>query len=122
MVKRTLILLGHAIAVWAFCGALVGVGRPLLGMDATLVVHALGAPVGAGVVAWLYFRNHGFTGPMVTAATFVATALVLDLLVVAPLVEHSFAMFSSVLGVWLPMALIFAATWATGRGTLPPRP
>jgi hypothetical protein len=34
--------------------------------------------------------------------------------VVALLVEKSFDMFRSVLGTWLPFALIFLATWLTG--------
>jgi hypothetical protein len=40
----------------------------------------------------------------------------LDVLVVALLTERSFAMFASPSGTWLPLALIVAATWITGRG------
>ena len=117
MLKQTGTVLAFAIAVWAFCGALVGVGRLFMSMDATLVMHAVGAPVGAAVLSWTYFRNFAHTGPLATAAIFVATALVLDVLIVALLIEQSFAMFTSVLGVWVPQALIFAATWLTGSLT-----
>ena len=116
--KQILLLLAlvpaFAFAVWAFCGALVGVGRQFLSMDATLIVHAIGAPVGAAFFSWTYFRNFGFTNPLETAAIFVAASLALDFFVVALLIEKSFDMFRSVLGVWIPQALIFTATYLTG--------
>jgi hypothetical protein len=42
-------------------------------------------------------------------------------LVVAGLVQRSPAMFTSIAGMWLPLALIFFATWLTGliMSTLP---
>lgn len=115
MLKKTVIVLGFAFAVWAFCGALVGVGRQFMSMDTTLIVHAIGAPIGAAFFSWFYFRNYGFTSPLPTAAVFVGAALALDLFVVAPLIEKSFGMFRSVLGVWIPQALIFSATYMTGH-------
>jgi hypothetical protein len=39
----------------------------------------------------------------------------LDFFLVAPVWEKNYAMFSSVLGTWIPFALIFAATYLTGR-------
>jgi hypothetical protein len=112
--KKTLIVLGFGCAVWGLCGALVGIGRQFMSMEATLIVHAIGAPIGAALASWVYFRRFGFTGPLATAAIFVVTALGLDAVIVAPLFERSYEMFSSLLGVWIPQALIFAATWLTG--------
>lgn len=115
MLAQAAIVLGFAVAVWAFCGALVGIGRQFMSMDATLIVHAIGAPIGAAVLSWIYFHYFGYTGPLQTAAVFVATALVLDVFVVALLIEKSFDMFKSAIGVWIPQALIFAATYLTGQ-------
>lgn len=109
------VAVGFGGLVWAFCGALVGIGRQFMSMDATLIVHAAGAPIGAAVLAWIYFRSFACTSPIVTAVIFVGTALILDVLVVAMLIEKSFEMFTSVIGVWVPQALIFAATYLTGR-------
>ena len=120
MFKKAAIILGFGVAVWAFCGALVGVGRQFMSMDMTLIVHAVGAPVGA-IASWFYFRNFYFTRPLATAAIFVGLSLVLDVLIVALLIEKSFDMFSSFLGVWLPQALIFAATYSTGKFMAPER-
>lgn len=36
MLRKTAIILAFALAVWAFCGAIVSVGRQSLGMDSTL--------------------------------------------------------------------------------------
>ena len=119
MFKKTAIIVGFGAAVWAFCGALVGVGRQFMSMDMTLIVHAVGAPVGAAIASWFYFRNFYFTRPLTTAATFVGLSLVLDVLIVALLIEKSFGMFSSFLGVWLPQALIFSATYSTGKFMTP---
>jgi hypothetical protein len=115
MLGRASVILTFAVAVWGFCGTLVGIGRQLMSMNGTLILHAIGAPIGAAILSWFYFKNYAFTGPLVTAAVFVATALVLDVVVVALLIEKSFGMFQSVLGVWLPQVLIFSATSITGR-------
>jgi hypothetical protein len=40
--------------------------------------------------------------------------IALDALVVAPLIERSYAMFRSFIGTWLPFAAIFLASWAAG--------
>lgn len=103
------ILLGFAVAVWAFCGAIMGIGPQFMTMNTTLVVHAIGGPLGAAVAAWIYTRMFGFTGPVATAITFVATALILDFFLVSMVFMGNFGMFSSVAGVWLPMTLIFIA-------------
>ena len=114
MTKKILIVLAFGFVVWAFCGALIGVGRQFMSMDTTLIVHAIGAPVGAGAASWLYFRIFGYTSPLTAAAIFVATSLTLDIFVVALLIEKSFDMFTSVIGVWIPQMLIFVATYLTG--------
>ncbi|MGI9476568.1 MAG: hypothetical protein ACR2PI_07675 [Hyphomicrobiaceae bacterium] len=119
MFKKTAIVVGFGVAVWAFCGALVGVGRPFMAMDMTWIVRAVGAPVGAAIASWFYFRNFFFTRPLATALIFVAISLVLDVLIVALLIEKSFDMFSSFLGFWLPQALIFSATYSTGKFRTP---
>ena len=92
----------------------MGVGRQLTSLDATLMIHAVGAPIGFAIVSLVYFKTFGFTSPLRTAAYFLLIVIGLDALVVAPLFEGSYAMFASPLGTWIPFALIFAATYATG--------
>ena len=57
MFKKSAIIVGFGVAVWTFCGALVVVGRQFMSIDMTLIVHAVGAPIGAAIAAWFYFRK-----------------------------------------------------------------
>jgi len=120
-VGRVGIIFAHAMIGWAYCGALIGVGRQLFPIQTTLVIHAIGAPIGFVVISFVYFRKFCFTNPMQTAVLFLSIVVGLDLFLVAPVFEMSFAMFASVLGTWIPFALIFLATLVTGllttRGT-----
>jgi hypothetical protein len=115
--RKIVIILIHAVVGWAWCGALVGVGRQFLSMDSTLVVHAVGAPIGFALLTLLYQRKFAFTGPLQTAVVFLGTVIALDLFLVAPVFEKSFAMFASPLGTWIPFALIFLATYLTSVAT-----
>lgn len=105
----------HALVGWAYCGVLIGVGRQILPMHATLVLHAVGAPVGFALISLLYYRKFAFTSPLQTALAFLGIVVALDLFLVAPVFEKNYAMFASALGTWIPFALIFAATYFTGR-------
>ena len=115
-------MLAHAGVGWAYCGALVGAGRWFFSVPTTLVLHAIGAPVGFALIALFYYRRYAFTSPMQTAAAFLGVVVALDLFLVAPVFEKSYTMFSSVLGTWIPFALIFAVTYFVGRITFSKSP
>jgi hypothetical protein len=117
---KALVLVGHALLGWAWCGALIGIGRKFLPLQTVLVVHAIAGPLGVGLLSALYTRFFAVTTPLVTASVFLGLVVALDSLLVAPFFEHSYVMFASVLGTWLPFALIFlftylGAKWAQGR-------
>ncbi len=113
--KAAGILMAHAVAGWALCGATMGVGMAATTLSAAILVHLVAAPVFFAAIGWVYFRWFAFTGPLSTAAAFTAIVIALDVVVVALAIQGSFAMFRSVAGTWLPFALIFLATWLTGR-------
>jgi len=115
--RRAAVVLAHAVVGWAYCGAIIGLGRQFLSIHTTLILHAIGAPIGFALISFFYFRRYAFTSPMQTAAAFLAIVVGSDVLLAAPVFEKSYAMFSSVLGTWIPFALIFAATYLTGRFT-----
>jgi hypothetical protein len=108
----------HALLGWAYCGVLIGVGRQLLPMHATLVLHALGAPVGFALISLFYYRRFGYSSPWQTAIAFLGIVVALDLFLVAPVIEKNYAMFTSPLGTWIPFALIFAAIYFSGRWSM----
>jgi hypothetical protein len=104
-VGRAAIIFAHAMIGWAYCGALIGVGRQLFPIQTTLVIHAIGAPLGFVVISFVYFRKFCFTNPMQTAVLFLSIVVGLDLFLVAPVFERSFAMFASVLALGYPSLL-----------------
>jgi menaquinone-dependent protoporphyrinogen oxidase len=115
-------LLAHAAVGWALCaGALamllqVAPGRVALG------IHTLLAPVLFAFLARNYFGARGAHEVLTTAWVWAATVAALDLVLVAGLWQRSLAMFGSVLGTWLPLALIFLSTWVVGAwGWVQPR-
>ena len=114
MGKLAIIVL-HGAVGWAFCGALIAVGRAITSMETALIIHAAGAPLGFAVISWFYFRYVRSSSPLATATLFLLTVVVLDIAIVASLIEKSFEMFRSPLGTWIPFALIFLATYLTGR-------
>ena len=111
---QAVILFVHAAIGWALCGATIAVGRRITTMDRALIAHALAAPAIFAVVAVVDFAWFGVGGAVSTAIAFVAIVVILDVLVVALMIEKSFAMFRSFLGTWLPFILIFLAVWLTG--------
>ena len=115
-------VVAHAVVGWAYCGAIIGVGRHFLPIRPTLILHAVGAPIGFALLSLFYFRKYAFTSPLQTASAFMGVVVALDLFVVAPEFEKSFAMFRSVLGTWIPFALIFAATYVVGQTSSPKSP
>lgn len=116
MSARQIAVLGViGLVGWALCGSIVFIGRELTSIETTLIVHAIGAPIIFGVLSWIYFSRFNYTTPLFTAAIFTGIVIGMDVFLVALLIERSFEMFGSVLGTWLPWALIFASTWLVGR-------
>jgi hypothetical protein len=99
---------------WGFCGLVMGIGPQLWGMDTTLVVHAVAAPMFFIVLSASYHTWLGYYRPLVTACLWVGLVVFLDVFLVALVIEGSFAMFQSFLGTWLVFILIFLATWLGG--------
>jgi len=112
--QKVAIILTHAFIGWMLCFATIGVGRAVTTMEITLIIHAILASIFFAAVALVYFRKFNFTTPLQTAVIFVAFVVAMDFFIVAMLINKSFEMFTSLLGTWLPFALIFASTYLTG--------
>jgi hypothetical protein len=105
----------HGLAGWALCAGVMGLLLATASVKTSLILHAFAAPLIFALVVRHYFRRRGAREPLAVALAFTAIVALLDYLVVATLVVRSFVMFGSLLGVWLPLALIFIVTWATGE-------
>ncbi len=113
-VKQIAIILAHAFVGWVLCAATMGIGMATMPAQTALIVHAIGAPIFFAIVSLVYFNKFNYTTPLQTALIFVGFVIVVDFLVVALLILKSLEMFASLLGTWIPFALIFTSTYLTG--------
>jgi len=112
--KKLAIIFVHAFIGWILCAATMGIGMATMTLESTLIVHAIGAPIFFAVVSLIFFRKFNYTSPLRTAMIFVGFVIAVDFFVVALLINRSLEMFVSLLGTWIPFALIFASTYLTG--------
>ena len=116
--KKVVIIFVHAFIGWVLCAATMGIGMATMTLEKTLIVHAIGAPIFFAVVSLMFFRKFNYTTPLQTAMIFVGFVIAVDFFVVAFLINRSLEMFASLLGTWIPFALIFASTYLTGVSVL----
>jgi len=112
--SKIVIILIHALVGWALCAATMGIGMAVTSLETTLVIHAIAAPIFFAAISVVYFKKFNYTDPLQTALIFVAFVMLMDLFMVAMLINKSFEMFTSLLGTWIPFALIFVSTYITG--------
>jgi hypothetical protein len=112
--KRIAIILAHAFAGWALCFATIGIGMAVTSLETALIAHAIAAPIIFSVISWFYFSRFNYTKPLATAFLFVTFIMAMDFVVVALMINRSLEMFTSLLGTWIPFALIFVSTYLTG--------
>jgi hypothetical protein len=115
--QKYFVILAHALVGWMLCAATMGIGMAVTTLNNALIVHAIAAPIFFAVISWVYFRKFNYTSPLQTALIFIAFVIAMDFFVVAMLINRSFDMFASLLGTWIPFALIFTSTLVTGRFT-----
>ena len=111
---QILILLIHAFTGWALCGGLMMGGRAVTTLQTALIIHAIGAPLFLMLISLLYFKKFHFTRPLTTAIIFTGFAIFMDIFLVAMIIEQSYEMFTSFIGTWLPLTLIFISVYVTG--------
>jgi hypothetical protein len=112
--KGVLILLAHALAVWVLCAATMGIGMAHTSGANAVIIHAIAVPIIAFAVSSIYFRKFNYTSPLVTAMVFIVFVTLVDFFLVALLMLKSLEMFKSILGVWIPLVLIFTTTYLNG--------
>jgi hypothetical protein len=107
-------LFGLGLALWGACGSLMAIGPRIWSLDTTLRVHLAAAPV----IAFLVSAIHKLVAPefnsVLRAVVLTALVIILDVALVAPIFQRSYAMFRSFVGNWIPFAAIFLASLAAG--------
>jgi hypothetical protein len=117
-IKKLVTILAHAFVGWALCVATMGIGMATMSLQNALVIHAIGAPIFFAIVSLIYFKKFNYTTPLQTAIIFLGFVITVDFFVVALLISRSLEMFASLLGTWIPFALIFTSTYLTGLYTV----
>lgn len=112
--KQIFILLAHALVGWALCAATMGIGMGVTSVQNALIIHAVAAPIFFAVISRVYFTKFNYTTPLQTALVFIGFVVFMDFFLVALVINRSLDMFTSLLGTWIPFALIFASTYITG--------
>jgi hypothetical protein len=107
-------MLAAAFAIWAGCGAVMGIGQSATTVDNAMIIHAVAAPLIAFAVSGIYFTRSGSSRVAFTACFFTGFAMAVDVVLVALLLMRSLEMFSSPLGTWIPLGSVFAATYLAG--------
>ncbi|HEY1218511.1 MAG: hypothetical protein ABSE42_23130 [Bryobacteraceae bacterium] len=112
--KGAAIAVTHSLVGWVLCGATMALGMKVTTLETALILHAFAVPLIFTALSLIYFRRLESWPPFRTAVTFVGVVIIMDVVVVALLIQRSLDMFESVLGTWLPFLLIFFSTWWTG--------
>ncbi len=113
-IKEALILLVNAIIIYFVCFAVMGLSMATLPIDAALVAHAVAAPFVSAIFSYIYYKKFNYTSPLITAIVIVATVILLDFFLTATIILQDYAMFYSLIGTWIPFALIFIAALIVG--------
>jgi hypothetical protein len=116
-IRKFLIIFVHALIGWALCAATMGIGMAVTSLENALTIHSIAAPIFFMIVSLIYFKNFGFTTPLQTAIIFTVFVMIVDFFIVALMINKSLDMFASLLGTWIPFALIFTSTYLTGLYT-----
>lgn len=114
MSRKPVIILIHAFIGWALCGATMGIGMALTTIETALIIHAVGAPIFFGIISFAYHKKFNYTKPLRTALVFTSFVIIVDFFLVALIINQSLEMFASLLGTWIPFALIFMSTFLVG--------
>ena len=108
------VLLVPGFLGWIACSAIIGIGMSVTSQSNTLIIHAILAPIVFALLTTLYYKRFHSTTPLQTAVISTSFVISADFLIMASLVIRSYEMFYSVLGTWIPFALIFLSTYSTG--------
>ena len=120
--ENIIIVIGYALVGWGLCGATIGIGRNLTSMENALIIHAIAAPAFFIIISMFYFKKVNQFSPLFLATFFLGFVVLMDIVIVATLIEKDYSMFKSIIGTWIPFLAIFLSTYITGKMTTKRRP
>jgi phosphatidylserine synthase len=116
--KKSLIIFGFGFAGWMIWGIFIGIiiglkSSAMISETVELLLLATLPPITFLIVSPIYFKKFEYANPIQTAVAFPAIILVLDILIVALLVEGTFDIFASP-APWASYFLAFVFTLLIG--------
>jgi hypothetical protein len=116
--KKSLVIFGFGFAGWMIWGIFIGIiiglkSGNMIDETGDLLLHATLPPIAFLIVSPIYFKKFNYAKPLQTAVAFPAIILMLDILIVALLVEGSFDIFASP-APWISYFLAFVFTLLVG--------
>lgn len=113
-INKIRIVIAHAFVGWVSCGLVIGISRKFTSLQNALFIHLIAAPLIFALISSSYYKKFNYTSPFKTAGIFLFIVVFLDVFIVAPFFEKSYAMFTSITGTWIPFVLIFLTTYLVG--------
>jgi hypothetical protein len=113
--NKSFVFLLHALTGWALCGAVMGIGLKMFSLQNALILHLFAAPLIFALVSLSFYKKMPSSRPILVAAGFTAFVMTMDFILVAWIIQRSFAMFGSFMGTWMPFVMIFTSSWMTGK-------
>jgi hypothetical protein len=107
-------MISFGVAIWAVSAAVLGLGLAFASEPIALLLHAVIAPLAAGLGAWVWFRRFGRRGPFDTAAVFAGVGLVANYLIYAVYARDGVVLVDNLAGALLPTLEIFVVTFVMG--------
>ena len=105
---------------WLVSAACLSVTFWLASLHTAFAVHGFALPVVLSLVALVYFRREEAMPPLRAALLFAVLALVLEVVLSRFLASRSYEPLTSAVGTWIPVLLVFFATWLIGIGAHEP--
>lgn len=109
-----------ALAGWTICAAIVSTTAYATSLATAFAVNSVVAPVLFVVVSVAYFRRGDASHPGLAALVFVLVGVAFTLVTAVTVPARGVASLGSVTGTWLPLALVFVATWCVGLAVRDP--
>jgi menaquinone-dependent protoporphyrinogen oxidase len=107
-------VLEYGATGWAILAVLMLALLALTSQPFAVFAHLLLAPIVFGLLARRYQNADGARAPFATAVVWTVMVGLLDGLLLSGVVKQSIVLISSVAAFWMPLLLIFTASWAVG--------
>jgi hypothetical protein len=109
-----------AVAGWTICAAVLSTTAYAASLATALAVNSVVAPVLFALVSIAFFRRPTALHPAVAGAVFVGVGIAFAVVTAVTVPARGVASLGSVTGTWLPLALVFVATWGIGLAARDP--